>query len=109
MAATPNPSAAPNSTGFYITVATPKGTTTKKIEGDMLSVGRASDCDLSIQHDTLSRRHMTVVLKDGQCMVEDHGSSNGTFVNGKRLKAHASVRVLPEDFIQLGQIGRAHV
>jgi hypothetical protein len=92
-------------TGFYITVVTPKGSTTKKIEGDLLSVGRASDCNLSIEHGTLSRRHMSVMLKNGQCMVEDHGSSNGTFVNGKRLKPHTATRVLPEDFIHLGQSG----
>lgn len=92
-------------TGFYLTVVTPKGTTTKKIEGDTLSVGRASDCNLAIQHETLSRRHCTVSLKGGQCWVEDHGSSNGTYVNGKRLKAHAQTRVLPEDFVQLGQSG----
>ena len=92
--------------GFFVTIATPKGgTTTKKIEGDMLTVGRAEDCNLTIQHETLSRRHMSVQLKNGQCWVEDHGSSNGTFVNGKRLKPHTPARVLPEDFIQLGQSG----
>lgn len=95
-----------SSGGFFVTIATPKGgTTTKKIEGDMLTVGRAEDCNLTIQHETLSRRHMSVQLKNGQCWVEDHGSSNGTFVNGKRLKPHAPARVLPEDFIQLGQSG----
>ncbi len=92
--------------GFFVTIATPKGgTTTKKIEGDQLTVGRGEDCNLTIQHETLSRRHMSVQLKNGQCWVEDHGSSNGTFVNGKRLKAHTPARVLPEDFIQLGQSG----
>jgi pSer/pThr/pTyr-binding forkhead associated (FHA) protein len=92
--------------GFFVTIATPKGgTTTKKIEGDMLTVGRAEDCNLTIQHETLSRRHMSVQLKNGQCLVEDHASSNGTFVNGKRLKPHTPTRVLPEDFIQLGQSG----
>lgn len=92
--------------GFFVTITTPKGgTTTKKIEGDMLTVGRAEDCNLTIQHETLSRRHMSVQLKDGQCWVEDHGSSNGTFINGKRLKPHSPSRVLPEDFVQLGQSG----
>lgn len=91
--------------GFYVTVVTPKGALTKKIEGDMLSVGRGEDCNLSIAHDTLSRRHLTVHLRDGQCWVEDHGSSNGTFINGKRIRAHASQRVLPEDYVQLGQSG----
>src|SRR5688500_17078044 len=89
--------------GFFVTIATTKGgTTTEKIEGDQLTVGRAEDCNLTIQHETLSRRHMSVQLKNGQCWVEDHGSSNGTFVNGKRLKPHTPSRVLPEDFIQLG-------
>lgn len=91
--------------GFYVTITTPKGTATKKIEGDTLSVGRSEDCDLAIPHETLSRRHMTVMLIKGQCWVEDHGSSNGTFVNGKRLKPHSQVRVLPEDYVQLGQSG----
>ncbi len=90
--------------GFFVTIATPKGgTTTKKIEGDMLSVGRAEDCNLTIQHETLSRRHMSVLLKGGQCFVEDHGSSNGTFVNGKRIKPHTPTRVLPRILFSSGK------
>jgi pSer/pThr/pTyr-binding forkhead associated (FHA) protein len=94
-----------DTSGFFVTITTPKGSTTKKIEGDTLSVGRSEECDLSIPHETLSRRHMTVLLIKEQCWVEDHGSSNGTFVNGKRLKPHSQIRVLPEDYIQLGQSG----
>ncbi len=91
--------------GFFVTITTPKGSQTKKIEGDTLTVGRSEECNLSIPHDTLSRRHMTVLLINGQCWVEDHGSSNGTFVNGKRIKPHTNIRVLPEDYVQLGQSG----
>lgn len=90
---------------FYLTIATPKGTTTKKVDGDMLSVGRAEDCNLSIAHETMSRRHLSVIVRDGQCYIEDHGSANGTFINGERLKAHAPVRVRPTDEVLLAQSG----
>ncbi len=90
---------------FYLTIATPKGSTTKKVDGDMLLVGRAEDCNLSIAHETMSRKHLSVMVREGQCYVEDHGSANGTFVNGERLKAHAPVRVRPNDEVLLAQSG----
>ena len=37
----------------------------------------------------LSRRHAHIFLKGGQAFVEDLGSTNGTFVGGKRLDEHA--------------------
>lgn len=91
--------------GFFVTVVTPKGSTTKRVEGDLLTVGRAEDCHLSIVHDTLSRRHLSITLRNDECWVEDHGSANGTFINGKRIKAHSPARVQPDDQIALGQSG----
>jgi pSer/pThr/pTyr-binding forkhead associated (FHA) protein len=41
------------------------------------------------QLDYLSRRHAHIFLKAGAPFVEDLGSTNGTFVNGKRLAEHA--------------------
>ena len=38
----------------------------------------------------LSRRHAHIFLKGGQAFVEDLGSTNGTFVGGKRLDEHAA-------------------
>lgn len=91
--------------GFFVSVVTPKGNATKRVEGDLLTVGRAEDCHLSIAHDTLSRRHLSVSLRNDECWVEDHGSANGTFINGKRIKPHSPVRVQPDDQIALGQSG----
>lgn len=91
--------------GFYVTIATAAGSTTKKVEGDLLTVGRADDCHLTVSHETLSRRHLTITMKDGACWIEDHASSNGTFVNGKRINAHSLTRVLPEDQVTMGQAG----
>lgn len=94
-----------NNSGFYVTISTTRGATTKKVDGDLLSVGRSDDCNLSIAHDTLNRRHMSVSLRNGECWIEDHGSRNGTYVNGQRLKPHAPTRVRPDDFVQLAQSG----
>ncbi len=92
-------------TSFYVTIATQRGSTTKRVEGDRLVVGRAEDCNLSISHDTMSRRHVTLMVKHGECWVEDHGSANGTFVNGTQLLPHAPTRVRPEDQVILAQSG----
>src|SRR5258705_12251173 len=52
---------------------------------DTLTVGRATDSDLSIPSLSLSRRHARLVARVGGFMVEDLGSRNGTFVNGTQI------------------------
>ena len=37
----------------------------------------------------VSRRHAVISLHNGRCMIEDLGSANGTFVNGRRLSPQA--------------------
>ena len=50
-----------------------------------MTIGRAADCDLSIPGEEISRKHAHIkVLMEG-VEVEDLGSSNGTFINGKRV------------------------
>lgn len=56
-------------------------------------VGRQPDCAIPIVDDCISRNHARVSLKDGSVTVEDLGSTNGTFVNGERIK---QPRVLKE-------------
>ncbi|WP_225934269.1 FHA domain-containing protein [Cupriavidus sp. EM10] len=49
----------------------------------------------------LSRRHAHVYLKHGVPWIEDLGSTNGTFVNGVRLRDQ-SVRLEPDDVVAFG-------
>ena len=60
------------------------------VEKDMI-VGRARDCDLSLAVAHLSRRHARLFFEDGVLWVEDLGSANGTFLNGRRV-TRAQVR-----------------
>ncbi|MGL4553393.1 MAG: protein kinase domain-containing protein, partial [Gemmataceae bacterium] len=48
-------------------------------------IGRAAECDLPIKAGEISKRHCRVTLSADEVVVEDLGSSNGTFVNGKQI------------------------
>jgi len=48
-------------------------------------VGRHGDCDLVVSDDRASRRHAEIVWSGSGYLVRDLGSTNGTYVNGRRL------------------------
>jgi DNA-binding NtrC family response regulator len=72
------------------------------VEGQPLLVGRQGSVDVCIGDKTLSRRHARFLLDNGEVEVEDQGSTNGTWVNGERIK-RALIRVT--DDIALGSVG----
>lgn len=49
------------------------------------SVGRASECDLRLDEAGMSRMHARLLPTDDGVLVEDLGSTNGCFINGKRV------------------------
>ena len=62
--------------------------TTFTVNGDNeITIGRDPECTLMIEGDSfVSQRHARIFVLDGQPMVEDLGSTNGSFHNGNRLK-----------------------
>ena len=44
-------------------------------------IGRDNTCDITIPSDEISRNHARIVARPGSILIEDTGSSNGTFVN----------------------------
>jgi len=64
-------------------------------------VGRSRRCDHVIDEPTVSRVHAALMLFGGQWFVADRGSTNGTWVNGRRIWDTASVR--PGDRVSFGQ------
>jgi len=78
------------------------GTTLHPLAGGERRVGRSRNCEIRVDDDSVSRVHAAFVWRDGEPLVEDLGSSNGTFVNGERiLRAHA---VRPGDVVQFGSL-----
>ncbi len=49
-------------------------------------IGRTASAGLIVNHPEVSQRHAHIVLKDGKYFLEDLGSHNGTFINGKRIQ-----------------------
>jgi FHA domain-containing protein/uncharacterized protein DUF1707 len=64
-----------------------------------LVIGRSAACELVLSDDTVSRRHAELRIEDGTWLLRDLGSSNGTWVNGRRV-VEAEVR--PGDVLHLG-------
>jgi predicted component of type VI protein secretion system len=71
------------------------------IARDMTVMGRREDCDFRIPLGDISRKHCRLMKEDGALKIEDLGSSNGTYVNGKRI--HES-DLQPGDTIQIGPV-----
>jgi ABC transport system ATP-binding/permease protein len=62
--------------------------------------GRDESCDQVIDHPVISRRHARLIRVGGEYRIEDFGSSNGTFLNGRKINGPTPVR--PRDRIGLG-------
>ncbi|MGE5072380.1 MAG: FHA domain-containing protein [Anaerolineae bacterium] len=74
---------------------------TFSLEGDQLTIGRDSASAIAINDAEISRKHARLTFQGGKYVIEDLGSTNGTFVNGQRL---ASPVVLKSgDVISLGE------
>jgi len=69
------------------------------LSGGRLTLGRSPACELVLADDTVSRRHAALRLQDGRWLIRDLGSSNGTWVNGRRV---FDAEVRPGDEIRLG-------
>ena len=66
-------------------------------------VGSSPDCDLVVNQTVVSGHHCRLSLQDGQYVLEDLGSTNGTFVNGYRLQPNSPVYVSATDQLTLGR------
>lgn len=73
--------------------------TTFRLDNEV-TVGRAPGCAVSIDDTFASQIHARVFQRDSQWFVEDLGSTNGTWVNRKRV--HGPTKFLPGDRLQVG-------
>ena len=70
-------------------------------------LGLPPDIDLAYEDaetHTVSRRHARIAGFNGRYTIEDLGSSNGVFLNGRRLSAGPSPELKPGDQIKIGNI-----
>jgi len=68
--------------------------------GEEVTVGRAAGCQVTIDDTYASQLHARVFLRDGQVFVEDLGSTNGTYLN--RRKVTGPMQLQRGDKLQIG-------
>lgn len=82
---------------------TEKGGTEKVLffeDEEEVSVGRLQTNRISLSKPNVSKRHAVFTVRDGRTFIEDLGSTNGTYVNGRRIMATREVG--PGDRIYIG-------
>ncbi len=65
-------------------------------------IGRHNTCELRVPLPSVSRKHCELKVSSGSVKLRDLGSSNGTYVNGSRVKAETPLS--PGDRIQVGAV-----
>src|SRR5260221_11117019 len=83
-------------------ILTEKGGDTRQLDFDVdeITIGRIEDNHICLPKGNISKKHTKIVVKDGKIIVLDLKSTNGTYVNGKKLAGPQVVT--PADKIYIG-------
>lgn len=65
-------------------------------------IGRSMDTDVALNDTFLSNEHARLVFQGSEWLLEDMGSTNGTFVNGFEVRAPTAINI--GDVIRIGRV-----
>lgn len=68
-----------------------------------MTIGRDPTADISITDNGISRKHALITRSGEQVTLSDLGSSNGTFINDKKIQTGTPVTLAKEDMIKIGK------
>jgi diguanylate cyclase (GGDEF)-like protein len=95
-----NDAVGPLEKSYLVAMTGPHAGTVFTLEQGEMVAGRMPNTDIFLQDHQVSRNHACFVLSQGETRVEDMGSTNGTFVNGKAVEGQ--VVVSDGDEVQVG-------
>lgn len=78
----------------------PRPDQTFELHKDVYTLGREAGNDIIINDPQISRHHARLTLQGGSYVLEDLGSTNGSFVNGRRITGATALS--PGDMVGLG-------
>ena len=73
-------------------------------DGSRVVIGRGDGCDVRLPDPSVSHRHASIRIRDGEHALIDEGSSNGTFVGGVRLSPQTPRIVRSGDLLRVGRV-----
>jgi general secretion pathway protein A len=95
------PAAEPGSTvGRILLASEGKTVMERELRPGRLVIGRTPDNDLQIDSKFISRHHCQIVTQADSCVIEDLNSTNGIYVQSKRVRRH---NLNDGDVVQVGQ------
>ena len=74
------------------------------LRAEHTTIGRAAECDVVLDDPRISRQHATITGDGQHHHVRDAGSLNGTFVNGRRVRADTATRLHPGDELRFADL-----
>jgi pilus assembly protein CpaF len=86
----------------FSVILTEMGGPTQRLdfECEEITIGRVDENDICLPKGNISKKHTKIVVKDGKIIVLDLKSTNGTFVNGKKLGGPQVIS--PDDKVYIG-------
>jgi serine phosphatase RsbU (regulator of sigma subunit) len=85
---------------FLITLKGPDTGRQYSLEQDAMVLGRQTDSAICLESQAVSRHHARIVRVDSSFFIEDLGSSNGTYINGSRIRERTPLT--EKDTLQIG-------
>ncbi|HLG65568.1 MAG TPA: FAD-dependent oxidoreductase [Ktedonosporobacter sp.] len=82
----------------------PRLSETRLNPAKVMEIGRQPGVYMLIDEGSVSRRHAEIIYANGRYMLQDLGSTNGTFVNGTRLSQDNAHILKPNDQIRFGKV-----
>ena len=73
------------------------------LDTEHIIIGRSEKCDISINDLYMSTRHVQLCFEDGEWYIADLGSTNGTYINGRKMKDEPLI-LDSGDTIKIGQL-----
>src|SRR6266852_1852966 len=73
-------------------------------QANVVTVGRQAGVSLLLEHSSVSRLHAEIIASNGEYLLRDTGSSNGTFVNGSPVARNTDYRLCHHDLVRFGDV-----
>lgn len=75
-----------------------------EIQGDKLDIGKSDSCELQINNNYISRIQASLYFEHSCWFIMDKGSTNGTYLNGKRLEQNTKYELYCDDVINFSKV-----